>query len=114
MIKKALIGIIAGIVSGLFSTGGGLIILPALVHLFKIDQKEARATSIFIILPIVLISGFYYYKNNFINWNLGIKCAIGGIIGAILGTKLLNKTSDDILKEIYILFLLYVSVKMII
>ena len=114
MIKKIIVGIIAGFISGLFAAGGGMIVVPSFVHIFKMNEKEARATSIFVILPMVITSGLFYYKNNFFNWNIGIKCAIGGIIGGYFGAKLLNKFSDKILKIIFILFLSYVSIKMII
>ena len=91
-----------------------MIIVPACVHIFKMDEKQARATSIFVILPMVMVSGIYYLRNNFIDWNLGIKCAIGGVIGGLIGVRFLKKMSDKILKEIFILFLIYVSIKMII
>ena len=68
MIKKSLIGIIAGFISGLFAAGGGMIIVPALVHIFKLNEKEARATSIFVILPMVIASGMLYYNKNYINY----------------------------------------------
>ena len=48
-------------------------------------MQKARATSVFAILPMVVVSGLFYYKNDYIDWNLGIKCAIGGIIGGIIG-----------------------------
>lgn len=114
MIKKISIGIIAGFISGLFAAGGGMIVVPAFVHIFKLNEAEARATSVFAILPMVITSGLYYYSNNYIDWNIGIKCAIGGIIGGIIGAKLLKKLSDKILKIIFIIFLIYVSIKMII
>lgn len=114
MTKKFLIGIIAGFISGLFAAGGGMIVLPAFVHLLKMSEQEARATSIFAILPMVITSGVFYYKNNYIDWNIGIKCAIGGIFGALLGTKLLKKLPDKVLKEIFVVFLIYVSIKMIV
>ena len=114
MIKKCLIGIIAGFISGLFAAGGGMIIVPALVYIFKLSEKEARATSIFVILPMVIASGFLYYHENYIDWNIGIKCAIGGIIGGIIGSKALKKLPEKVLKELFILFLIYASVKMII
>lgn len=47
MIKKILLGISAGIISGLFAAGGGMIVVPAFVHIFKLDEAEARATSVF-------------------------------------------------------------------
>ena len=114
MIKKVLVGISAGIISRLFAAGGGMIVVPALVHLFNLREAEARATSVFAILPMVITSGIFYYNNNFVDWNLGIKCAIGGIIGGFIGAKLLKKVSDKILKIAFILFLGYVSIKMVI
>ena len=113
MIKKCLIGIIAGFVSGLFAAGGGMIIVPALVHIFKLNEKEARATSIFVVLPMVIASGILYYNKNYIDWNIGIRCAIGGIAGGIIGAKVLKKIPEKVLKEFFIIFLIYASIKMI-
>lgn len=114
MIKKLSLGIIAGFISGLFAAGGGMIVVPAFVHIFKLDEAEARATSVFAILPMVITSGLFYYNNNYVDWTLGIKCALGGIIGGFIGSKLLRKLSDKVLKIIFIIFLIYVSIKMII
>lgn len=74
----------------------------------------ARATSVFAILPMVIASSFFYLKNNYIDWKIGILCAIGGIIGGYVGSKLLKKLSDKILKISFIVFLFYVSIKMVI
>ena len=56
MIKKIIIGMFAGFISGLFASGGGMILVPAFVYLFKLNETEARATSIFTILPMVITS----------------------------------------------------------
>ena len=48
MLKKVVIGLLAGIISGFFSSGGGLILVPAFVHILKMDDKMARATSVFL------------------------------------------------------------------
>lgn len=114
MIKKISLGIIAGFISGLFAAGGGMIVVPALIYIFKLNEAEARATSVFAILPMVITSGLFYYTNNYIDWNIGIKCAIGGIIGGFIGAKLLKKLSSKVLKILFIIFLAYVSIKMII
>jgi len=114
MIKKILLGVIAGFISGLFASGGGMIVVPAFVHIFKLDEAEARATCIFAILPMVIASGIFYYNNNFLDWSIGIKCAIGGIVGGYIGAKLLKKLSAKVLKIVFIIFLIYVSIKMII
>lgn len=99
-------------VSGLFAAGGGMLVVPALMYIFKQDSIKARATSVFAILPMVVTSGLFYYANNYINWNIGIKCAIGGIIGGYIGAKLLKKISGNILRIIFICFLIYVSIRM--
>ncbi len=114
MLKKVIIGFLAGLVSGLFATGGGLILVPAFVYLLKESEVNARATSLFCILPLVIISGISYYTNDYIDWETGIKCAIGGIVGGILGAKLLKEIPDIILKLSFTIFLIYVSIKMII
>jgi len=114
MIKKILLGMIAGFISGLFAAGGGMIVVPALVYVFELDEAKARATCIFAILPMVIVSGFFYYNNNYLDWSIGIKCAIGGIIGGFIGAKLLKKLSAKVLKIVFIIFLIYVSIKMII
>ena len=113
MLKKISTGLIAGLISGLFAAGGGMIVVPALIHLFKLEDAKARATSVFAILPMVITSGIFYYRNDYIDWNLGIKCALGGTIGGIIGAKLLKKMSTKTLKIIFLMFLIYTSVKMI-
>lgn len=113
MIKKIMIGLIAGLVSGLFATGGGMIVVPALVYLLKLEEGKARATSLFVILPMVITSGIFYFKNDYIDWKIGILCAIGGMIGGFLGSKYLKKIPDIYLKLSFTIFLVYVSIKMI-
>ena len=113
MLKIILIGITAGIVSGFFSTGGGMILVPAFIYLLKMNEKQARATSIACILPMVITTSFFYAKNDYINWKVGLLCAIGGIIGGFLGSKFLNKIPDWILKLLFIIFLIYMALKMI-
>ncbi len=113
MAKKIGVGLFAGVISGLFAAGGGMIVVPALVHLFKLEDSKARATSVFAILPMVIASGLFYYQNNYIDWNIGIKCAIGGIVGGYIGSRLLKKISDKILRILFTAFLIYVSIRMI-
>ena len=113
MLKKGLIGIIAGIISGLFSTGGGMILVPAFVHLLNLKDTKARGTSVFCILPMVITSSFFYYQGNYIQWKTAILCAIGGTIGGYFGALLLKKLPVKVLKIAFTIFLIYVSFKMI-
>ncbi len=111
--KKIIIGTFAGIVSGLFASGGGMILVPAFMYLLNMNDVEARATSVLCILPMVVTSGIFYYKNNYIDWKIGLLCAIGGIVGGIVGAKLLNRLPTKYLKIAFTCFLIYASYKMI-
>ena len=110
---KILIGFLAGIISGLFASGGGMILVPAFVYLLKLKEVESRATSVICILPMVVMSGIFYYTNNYIDWKIGLLCAIGGVVGGIVGAKLLNKLPERYLKIAFTIFLIYASYKMI-
>ncbi|MCI9038363.1 MAG: sulfite exporter TauE/SafE family protein [Clostridia bacterium] len=114
MIKRILVGLIAGVISGLFTAGGGLIIVPALLYTLKMEAKKARATSLFCILPMVLVTTIFYGQSNFIRWDIGIRCAIGGIIGGIIGARLLNYLPEKYLKVAFTLFLIYAGINMIV
>ena len=63
---------------------------------------------------MVITSSFFYYKGNYIDWRIAILCAIGGAIGGYIGAKLLKKMPEKIIKILFIIFLLYIGVKMII
>lgn len=79
MWKKVLVGLVAGLISGLFTAGGGLILVPAFLYTLKMEPKKARATSIFCILPMVIVTAIFYGRHQYIKWQTGILCAIGGI-----------------------------------
>ena len=111
--RLSLIGFIAGLISGFFSTGGGLILVPAFLYLLKVDSQKARGTSVFCILPMVLTSSIFYYKGNFINWKVAILCGVGGTVGGYIGAKLLKRLPEKYLKIAFTIFLVYVSLKMI-
>ena len=113
MLKKVVIGILAGIISGLFSTGGGMILVPAFIYLLNLKDTKARGTSVFCILPMVVTSSFFYYKGNFIDWKIAVLCAIGGAVGGYIGAKLLKKLPEKVLKIAFTIFLIYASFKML-
>ena len=113
MTKKIIIGLLAGAVSGLFSTGGGMILVPAFIYLLEVDDTKARGTSVFCILPMVITSSFFYYKGNFIDWKVAFLCAIGGAVGGYIGAKLLKKLPKKVMKIAFTVFLIYVSFKML-
>ena len=109
--KKIIIGLCAGVISGFFATGGGMLLVPAFIYILKMEDKKARATSVMCILPMVVISGIFYYQSNYINWKIGLLCATGGMVGGYIGAKLLRKIETKYFKIAFIFFLIYTSIK---
>lgn len=113
MAKKIILGLIAGTICGLFGTGGGMILVPAFIYMLKIEPKKARATSLLCMLVMVIISSISYYKNKYIDWEIGVLCAIGGIVGGYLGAKILKRVPDYVLKIAFTMFIAYYSFRML-
>ena len=114
MLKKILIGLFAGLICGFFGAGGGMILVPGFIYVLKKEPKEARATSICCVLPMVIVSSIFYYKKSYIDWKTAILCSVGGTIGGIFGAKLLNVFPEKLFKIIFTIFLIYASIKFII
>lgn len=113
MIKKIIIGILAGIVSGLFSTGGGMILVPSFICFLKMDDVKSRATAITCILPMVIATTFFYARNQYIDLKLGLQVAIGGIIGGLIGSRIINKLPKFALKITFVVFIVYMAINLI-
>ncbi len=113
LFKNICIGFFAGLISGFLGAGGGLILVPFMTIFLKEDEVISRATTIFCIFFMVLTSSFFYFNKNSIDWLLSLKCAIGGIIGGYVGSKLLINLDTKILKILFIIFLFYSGIKMI-
>lgn len=112
--KNILLGFLAGMISGFFSAGGGLILVPYMTSILKMNEVNSRATTIFCIFFMVFTSGCFYFNQDYIDFNMAIKCAIGGIIGGYIGSKILWNASKNTLKISFIVFLLYAGYKMIV
>jgi uncharacterized protein len=85
-----LLGITAGFLSGMFGVGGGILIVPALVVVLKMDQRLAHGTSLAAVLPIAMASLVGYWMSGNIDWPVALFLACGAVGGAVLGTKLLH------------------------
>lgn len=107
------IGLITGIVNGLFGSGGGTLVVPALVFLLGMEDYKAHATAISIILPLSIISTFIYFRNNIIRFNMGIIIVLGGVIGSFIGAKFLKKIPNNILRKVFGSVIIITALRMI-
>ncbi len=112
-VVSAIIGFVTGFANGLFGSGGGTIVVPAMERFLKIEPHKAHATAIAIILPLSVLSMFIYLKNGDIDWLNVILVSAGGMVGGFVGAKLLNKVSDKWLHKIFGAFMIAAAVKMV-
>ena len=109
-----IIGIAAGLLSGLVGIGGGVVIVPALVFILGLSQHQAQGTSLFILsLPVLILAVYNYWSTGNVNWRYGLLIASTFIIGAFLGSKLSLKLPVHWVKLIFGLFMAYVSIQLI-
>ncbi len=112
--KIILIGLITGLCNGLFGAGGGIIVVPSMVHFLQVDEHDSHATAIAVILPLAFISAVVYYKNDFFVLDKVLRVAAGGVIGGLIGAWLLNKVSAYWLRKIFAVFIIAAAVRMIV
>lgn len=108
-----LVGTCAGIFSGVFGIGGGIIIVPILVSLFGLSQQTANGTSLVALLaPVGILGVMEYYRSGKLspeNIKMGMFIALGIFVGAFLGAKLAVHLSSDTLKKAFAIFLIFVA-----
>ncbi|MEN3015222.1 MAG: TSUP family transporter [bacterium] len=110
----ALIGLFAGILSGLLGIGGGILIIPALTLLVGLDQKTAQGTSLaLLVIPVVLAAFINYYKNGFVNLQYAIALILSFPIGAYIGSTWAILIDSYILKKAFAIFLVIVALYML-
>lgn len=116
LLYLVLIGLFAGIGSGLFGIGGGVIIVPLLIFLLGLPQKTASATSLVaLVLPVGILGVWSYYKSGIINNDhirMGLVVSIGIFIGTLVGSKLAIQLPVRILTKGFALLLVYVAIRL--
>lgn len=108
------IGLLAGLLAGFVGIGGGIVIVPGLIYLAGLTPLMAQGTSLALMLPPIGILAFMeYYKAGNINITYAVIIATTFVVGGYFGGKLAQKVDENLVKFIFGLVMLIVSVKMI-
>lgn len=114
IVSLIIIGLLAGMLSGLVGVGGGIIMVPLLVLLVGFEQHEAQGTSLAVLLaPVTIIAVFNYYKQGYINWKYAIVIGVFFIVGSYFGSKLAINLDQKMLKKIFGIVLIIMAGKML-
>jgi uncharacterized membrane protein YfcA len=108
-----LIGLAAGILSGLVGVGGGIIIVPALVFFLGFTQQQAQGTSLgLLLLPVGILAVMNYYNKGQIDVRIVAIMAITFVIGGWLGSKWALALPEKTVRKIFAIILFYAAIKM--
>ena len=119
VITAIIIGLAAGVLSGLVGVGGGIIMVPALVFFLNYTQHQAQGTSLAVLtLPVVILASLYYYhqcrlQGTPIDLKIVALLAGGFLIGGFFGSKIAIAINQDVLKKIFAVILFYTAFKML-
>jgi uncharacterized protein len=109
-----IVGLAAGMLSGLVGVGGGIIIVPALAYFLGFSQHEAQGTSLgILLLPAGIFAAINYYKQGFIDVKVVLFLFFGFLIGGYLGSKISLNLSEAVVKKIFAVMLVVVACKML-
>ena len=101
-----IIGLSAGLLSGLFGIGGGILIVPALMYILGFSQKLATGTSLAILLPPVGMAAVWeYYRHGNVDLRAALIIAIMVLAGSWLGARVASQVDAKLLKTLFGIFL---------
>ena len=109
-----IVGMAAGVLSGLVGVGGGIIIVPALVLILGFSQHEAQGTSLgLLLLPVGILAVINYYQKGFIDLKVVAIMSVAFVLGGWLGSKLALSMSQDTVRKVFAIILFYTAFKML-
>ncbi|MCB0819576.1 MAG: sulfite exporter TauE/SafE family protein [Bacteroidetes bacterium] len=114
LITLLVIGLFAGFASGMVGIGGGVVIVPALVYFLHLSQHEAQGVSIgMLLMPVGFLAAYNYYKSGNFHFSYSVLIGVTFVLGAFLGSKVSLRIDEVLMKRIFGIVMLLLSIKMI-
>ncbi len=108
------IGILSGLLAGMFGIGGAIIVIPALVFILGLSQHEAQGTSLaFMLPPVGILATWNYWKAGQVNWKIALVLSLTFVVGAYLGSHFSINISDRTLRRLFGVLMIIIALKLI-
>lgn len=108
-----LIGALAGVASGVFGIGGGLLLVPLFLYLAKMEPHRATATSLaIVVLPIALPAVLRFHRAGNVDWRVVVWVALGFAVANSFGARLNLNMSETLLRRSFAVLLIFAAVQM--
>ncbi len=109
-IEVIALGLAVGVLVGLMGIGGGVVLVPAMVYLLRMNQHLAQGTSLLLQLPPIGIGALYvYWKNDNVDLRAGLVCVVGFLLGGYLGSLVALRIQERNLRGLFGLFLMFAA-----
>ncbi|MFM7106894.1 MAG: sulfite exporter TauE/SafE family protein [Flavobacteriales bacterium] len=108
------LGLAAGALSGFVGVGGGIIIVPALVYIFEMNQMQAQGVSLAVLLmPVGFLGVWNYYQAGNVQFSIALVIALGFVFGSYFGSKIALQLPEYKIKFIFALVIIIVAIDML-
>jgi len=107
------LGFGAGVLSGLFGVGGGILFVPTLAFVVGLGQLEAQATSLAAMIPVVAFGAWQQHRVGNVRWREGITVGVTSVAGVVGGAALATSLSDELLRDLFAGLLLVVAAQLV-
>ena len=111
---SVVVSLFVGVANGLFGGGGGMLVVPIFAVLLGLEEKIAHSSAILTILPLSLVSGIIYAVNGQFQSPQGLYVGAGVIIGGLVGTFLMKKFSNNVLRIIFYTLMIVAGITMLV
>ena len=106
------LGFVAGILSGMFGVGGGILFVPTLVIVLDLAQLSAQATSLAAMIPVVLVGAYRQHRYGNVKWRAALLVGLTSAAGVAVGTVLADALPEHVLRKLFAVLLLFVAAQL--
>jgi len=111
-LRASALGVLAGVVSGLFGVGGGVVVVPGLVLWMRLDQRKASATSLATIVASAGAALLLFGRASAVDWEAAAYLLIGAVAGAWIGARFLHKIPAVLLTWVFAMLMLVAAARL--
>jgi uncharacterized membrane protein YfcA len=113
IILALVLGFGAGVLSGMFGVGGGILFVPTLALVVGLGQLEAQSTSLAAIIPVVAFGAWQQHHAGNVRWRYGLIIGVVSVAGVLAGASLAISLDEDLLRKLFAGFLIVVAAQLV-
>jgi uncharacterized membrane protein YfcA len=106
LLAAAALGLAAGVLSGMFGVGGGVLFVPTLALVLGLTQLGAQATSLAAMIPVVLLGAWRQHRYGNLRWRHAVVVGVASVVGVAAGVAVAHSLADETLRRLFALLLI--------